>query len=105
MLYTPKNQIQKNHIYDSFKKTKKARFSRNRNGLFPYQQPLLQVVKVVSQELVKAKGFKQSPYKAQRTQQKLHTFWPPGWGPNLQQTYRIMRAFSLHVKTASEAAG
>ncbi|WP_164747900.1 hypothetical protein [Pseudomonas koreensis] len=84
-----------NRIFDSFIGQKKPASAETETGSSPQQRPLLQVVEVVSQELVKAKRFKQSPYEAQRTQQKLHTFWPPGWGPNLQQTYRITRAFGL----------
>ncbi|WLH37421.1 hypothetical protein PSH79_08985 [Pseudomonas sp. FP2196] len=95
----------RNIINDSIIRQKKPAPVETETGFSPQQRPLLQVIKVVSQELVKAKRFKQSPYEAQRTQQKLHTFWPPGWGPNLQQTYRIMRAFGLHVNVASEAAG
>ncbi|UST60984.1 hypothetical protein NF672_10710 [Pseudomonas moraviensis] len=95
-----------NRISDSFTQAKKRPESiKTETGLSPLRRPLFQVVKVVSQELVKAQGFQQSPYKAQRTQQKLHTFWPPGWRPNLQQTYRTMRAFSRLVRVADEAAG
>lgn len=94
-----------NGIYDSFTGKKKPVPAETETGSSPQQQPLLQVVKVVSQELVKAKRFKQSPYEAQRTQQKLHTFWPPSWGPNLQHTYRITRAFSKYASIACEAAG
>jgi hypothetical protein len=86
-------------------KEKKPVSDETETGFSPQKRLLLQVVEVVSQELVKAKRFKQSPYEAQRTQQKLHTFWPPGWGPNLQHTYRTMRAFSRYASIACEAAG
>ncbi|MFJ4496333.1 hypothetical protein [Pseudomonas atacamensis] len=54
-------------IFDSSITQKKPASAEAETGSSPLKRPLLQVIKVVSQELVKAKRFQQSPYEAQRT--------------------------------------
>ncbi|WP_285409589.1 hypothetical protein [Pseudomonas sp. FR229a] len=95
-----------NRISDSFMQAKKDPDRSKPKRVFPHSDdPYFRSSKRSRRNSSKRKAFNNLHTRLSVRSKSFIRFGLQGWGPNLQQTYRTMRAFSRLVRVADEAAG